>query len=162
MSAMNATRPPRPLSLLLGGLLTTALVLAAALSWLWTPHAFEAMNLAQRFAPPSAQHWLGTDAYGRDIASQLLVGARSTLAVGLVAVGLGLLLGTGLGLLAAARRGWVEQLTLRLADFSLAFPALLTAILLSAVRGPGLGNAVLAIALLNIPIFARLARAAST
>ena len=108
MSAMNATRPPRPLSLLLGGLLTTALVLAAAVSWLWTPHAFEAMNLAQRFAPPSAQHWLGTDAYGRDIASQLLVGARSTLAVGLVAVGLGLLLGTGLGLLAAARRGWVE------------------------------------------------------
>ena len=59
--------------------------IAAALSWLWTPHAFEAMNLAQRFAPPSAQHWLGTDAYGRDIASQLLVGARSTLAVGLVA-----------------------------------------------------------------------------
>ena len=161
MSAMNATRPPRPLSLLLGGLLTPALVLAAALSWLWAPHAFEAMNLAQRFAPPSAQHWLGTDAYGRDIASQLLVGARSTLAVGLVAVGLGLLLGTGLGLLAAARRGWVEQLTLRLADFSLAFPALLTAILLSAVRGPGLGNAVLAIALLNIPIFARLARASA-
>ena len=161
MSAMNATRPPRPLALLLGGLLTTALVLAAALSWLWTPHAFAAMNLAQRFAPPSAQHWLGTDAYGRDIASQLLVGARSTLAVGLVAVGLGLLLGTGLGLLAAARRGWVEQLTLRLADFSLAFPALLTAILLSAVRGPGLGNAVLAIALLNIPIFARLARASA-
>ena len=161
MSAMSATRPPRPLALLLGGLLTTALVLAAALSWLWTPHAFEAMNLAQRFAPPSAQHWLGTDAYGRDIASQLLVGARSTLAVGLVAVGLGLLLGTGLGLLAAARRGWVEQLTLRLADFSLAFPALLTAILLSAVRGPGLGNAVLAIALLNIPIFARLARASA-
>ena len=136
-------------------------MLAAALSWLWTPHAFEAMNLAQRFAPPSAQHWLGTDAYGRDIASQLLVGARSTLAVGLVAVGLGLLLGTALGLLAAARRGWVEQLTLRLADFSLAFPALLTAILLSAVRGPGLGNAVLAIALLNIPIFARLARASA-
>ena len=66
-----------------------------------------------------------------------------------------------LGLLAAARRGWVEQLTLRLADFSLAFPALLTAILLSAVRGPGLGNAVLAIALLNIPIFARLARASA-
>ena len=63
--------------------------------------------------------------------------------------------------LAAARRGWVEQLTLRLADFSLAFPALLTAILLSAVRGPGLGNAVLAIALLNIPIFARLARASA-
>ena len=161
MSAMSATKPPRPLALLLGGLLTTALVLAATLSWLWTPHAFEAMNLAQRFAPPSAQHWLGTDAYGRDIASQLLVGARSTLAVGLVAVGLGLLLGTGLGLLAAARRGWVEQLTLRLADFSLAFPALLTAILLSAVRGPGLGNAVLAIALLNIPIFARLARASA-
>ena len=161
MSAMSATKPPRPLSLLLGGLLTTALVLAAALSWLWTPHTFEAMNLAQRFAPPSAQHWLGTDAYGRDIASQLLVGARSTLAVGLVAVGLGLLLATALGLLAAARRGWVEQLTLRLADFSLAFPALLTAILLSAVRGPGLGNAVLAIALLNIPIFARLARASA-
>ena len=148
-------------SFALGAVLVALLLACAALSLVWTPWSPYAMDLPAKLQAPSAQHWLGTDAYGRDIASQLLVGARSTLAVGLVAVGLGLLLGTALGLLAAARRGWVEQLTLRLADFSLAFPALLTAILLSAVRGPGLGNAVLAIALLNIPIFARLARASA-
>ena len=160
---MNATasRALRHRSLVLGSCLTLALIAAALLSFVWTPWPPYDMDMAATLQPPSRQHWLGTDAYGRDIASQLLVGARSTLAVGLVAVGLGLLLGTGLGLLAAARRGWVEQLTLRLADFSLAFPALLTAILLSAVRGPGLGNAVLAIALLNIPIFTRLARASA-
>lgn len=141
--------------------LTGTLLLAALLSWVWTPHAFDAMAMDSRLQAPGARHWLGTDAYGRDVASQLLVGARSSLAVGAAAVGLGLLLGSGLGLLAAARRGWLDQLTMRLADFTLAFPALLTAILLTAVRGPGMGNAVLAIAVLNIPVFARLARASA-
>ncbi|MBV2163700.1 MAG: ABC transporter permease [Comamonas sp.] len=147
--------------LLLGLVLTGTLVLAALLSWVWTPYAFDAMAIDSRLQAPNVRHWLGTDAYGRDVASQLLVGARSSLAVGVAAVGLGLLLGGSLGLLAAARRGWVDQLTMRLADFTLAFPALLTAILLTAVRGPGMGNAVLAIAVLNVPVFAWLARASA-
>ena len=148
-----------PLSLRVGAGLCSALVLMALLSWVWTPYPATAIDMAARLQGPSASHWLGTDAYGRDIASQLLVGARSSLAVGLAAVGLGLLVGASLGLLAAARPGWVDALVQRVADVSLAFPALLTAIVLAAVWGPGMGNAVVAIALFNIPIFARLARA---
>lgn len=148
-----------PLSLRVGAGLCSALVLVALLSWVWTPYPAMAIDMAARLQGPSASHWLGTDAYGRDVASQLLVGARSSLAVGLAAVGLGLLVGASLGLLAAARPGWVDVLVQRVADVSLAFPALLTAIVLAAVWGPGMGNAVVAIALFNIPIFARLARA---
>ncbi|MDD3018538.1 MAG: ABC transporter permease [Comamonas sp.] len=148
-----------PLSLRVGAGLCSALVLVALLSWVWTPYPATAIDMAARLQGPSASHWLGTDAYGRDVASQLLVGARSSLAVGLAAVGLGLLVGASLGLLAAARPGWVDVLVQRVADVSLAFPALLTAIVLAAVWGPGMGNAVVAIALFNIPIFARLARA---
>ena len=148
-----------PLSLRVGAGLCSALVLMALLSWVWTPYPATAIDMAARLQGPSASHWLGTDAYGRDVASQLLVGARSSLAVGLAAVGLGLLVGASLGLLAAARSGWVDALVQRVADVSLAFPALLTAIVLAAVWGPGMGNAVVAIALFNIPIFARLARA---
>lgn len=148
-----------PLSLRVGAGLCSALVLVALLSWVWTPYPATAIDMAARLQGPSASHWLGTDAYGRDVASQLLVGARSSLAVGLAAVGLGLLVGASLGLLAAARPGWVDALVQRVADVSLAFPALLTAIVLAAVWGPGMGNAVVAIALFNIPIFARLARA---
>lgn len=148
-----------PLSLRVGAGLCSALVLMALLSWVWTPYPATAIDMAARLQGPSASHWLGTDAYGRDVASQLLVGARSSLAVGLAAVGLGLLVGASLGLLAAARPGWVDVLVQRVADVSLAFPALLTAIVLAAVWGPGMGNAVVAIAVFNIPIFARLARA---
>lgn len=148
-----------PLSLRVGAGLCSALVLMALLSWVWTPYPATAIDMAARLQGPSASHWLGTDAYGRDVASQLLVGARSSLAVGLAAVGLGLLVGASLGLLAAARSGWVDVLVQRVADVSLAFPALLTAIVLAAVWGPGMGNAVVAIAVFNIPIFARLARA---
>ena len=148
-----------PLSLRVGAGLCSALVLVALLSWVWTPYPATAIDMAARLQGPSASHWLGTDAYGRDVASQLLVGARSSLAVGLAAVGLGLLVGASLGLLAAARSGWVDVLVQRVADVSLAFPALLTAIVLAAVWGPGMGNAVVAIAVFNIPIFARLARA---
>ena len=148
-----------PLSLRVGAGLCSALVLVALLSWVWTPYPATAIDMAARLQGPSASHWLGTDAYGRDVASQLLVGARSSLAVGLAAVGLGLLVGASLGLLAAARPGLVDVLVQRVADVSLAFPALLTAIVLAAVWGPGMGNAVVAIALFNIPIFARLARA---
>ena len=148
-----------PLSLRVGAGLCSALVLMALLSWVWTPYPATAIDMAARLQGPSASHWLGTDAYGRDVASQLLVGARSSLAVGLAAVGLGLLVGASLGLLAAARPGWVDALVQRVADVSLAFPALLTAIVLAAVWGPGMGNAVVAIAVFNIPIFARLARA---
>ena len=144
---------------MLGGALTLLVLAAALLSLWWTPWSPFAMDMGQRLAPPGTAHWLGTDAFGRDVASLLLVGARSSLLAGVVAVGIGLAIGTALGLLAAARRGWVEELVMRLADFSFAFPAVLSAILFTAAWGPGLVNAIVAIGIFNIPVFARVARA---
>ena len=148
-------------SLLLGALLCLLLLAAALLSLVWTPWPATEMELARKLAPPSAQHWLGTDIYGRDIASQLLVGARSTIAVGVVAVGIGAGFGILLGLLAAARGGWLEETIMRLSDFTLAFPAILSAIMLTAVYGAGMFNAMLAIGIYNIPSFTRLTRGAA-
>lgn len=145
----------------LGALLTLALLGAAALSYLWTPGSPYEMDLEAKLLPPGTRHWLGTDAYGRDVASLLLVGARSSILVGVIAVGIGLTIGTALGLLAAARRGWVEELVMRLADFTFAFPAILSAIMLTAVFGAGIGNAIIAIGIFNIPTFARVTRASS-
>lgn len=146
-------------SLVLGGLLTLLVLGAALLSLWWTPWSPFAMDMEQRLAPPGGAHWLGTDAFGRDVASLLLLGARASLLAGVVAVGIGLFIGTALGLLAAARRGWVEELVMRLADFSFAFPAVLSAILFTAAWGAGLVNAIVAIGIFNIPVFARVARA---
>jgi len=117
--------------------------------------------VAAKLQAPGATHWLGTDSLGRDIVSLLLVGARASIAVGLIAVGIGLSAGVALGLLAAARRGWVDTLVMRAADVSFAFPALLTAIMLGAVAGPGLVTSTVAIGLFNVPVFARITRAAA-
>ncbi|MEE3098400.1 MAG: ABC transporter permease, partial [Pseudomonadota bacterium] len=124
----------------------------------WTPHDPTLISVTARFQPPSAEHWLGTDQLGRDVASMLMVGARHSVAVALLAVGIGGTIGTALGLAASAVGGWVEEAVMRLADIGFAFPALLFAIMLSAVFGPSLTNAVAAIAFINAPIFARVAR----
>ena len=148
-------------SFVLGALLSSLLLGAALLSWAWTPASAYEMDLAAKLQAPSWAHWLGTDAFGRDVAAQLLVGARSSIWVGVIAVGIGLGLGSALGLLAAARRGWVEEVTMRLADFTFAFPAILLAIMITAVFGPGIVNAIIAIGIFNIPTFARVARASA-
>ena len=148
-------------SLLAGGVLLALLLAAAAVSFVWTPWPPFEMAMAARLQPPSWSHWAGTDAYGRDVASQLLLGARTSIAVGVVAVAIGMLAGSAIGLAAAARKGWVEDLLMRLTDIGLAFPAILTAIVLAAVYGPGIGNAMLAIGLYNVPTFARIARGAA-
>ncbi|MFN4166077.1 MAG: ABC transporter permease [Ferrovibrio sp.] len=141
------------------GTLLSGLVLGMALlSMVWTPYAPTAMNIRKRMALPSAEHWLGTDSFGRDVLSLVLTGAQNSLLVGLVAVGIGLLAGSALGLLAAARRGWIEELVMRFADFTFAFPAILSAILLAAVFGPSTMNSIVAIAIFNIPVFARVVR----
>jgi peptide/nickel transport system permease protein len=87
------------------------------------------------------------------------VGARASIAVGVIAVGIGLIIGVSLGLLAAAHGGWVDEAVMRLSDFTFAFPAILLAIMMTAVFGPGMVNAIIAIGIFNIPGFARLARA---
>jgi peptide/nickel transport system permease protein len=148
-------------SFAIGGVLTLLLVLAAAVSLVWTPWSPYEMDIANKLKPPTAAHWLGTDTFGRDVASLLLVGARASILVGLIAVGIGLVVGTALGLLAAARRGWVEEAIMRFADFSMAFPAILSAIMMTAVFGAGIVNAIIAIGIYNIPTFARITRASA-
>jgi peptide/nickel transport system permease protein len=148
-------------SFAIGAVLSALLVLAALLSLVWTPQSPYEIDMAFRLQPPDASHWLGTDPYGRDIASLLLVGARASIAVGVIAVGIGLVIGTALGLLASACRGWIEEIIMRLADFGFAFPAILSAIMLTAVFGPGMVIAIVAIGIYNIPTFARITRASA-
>jgi peptide/nickel transport system permease protein len=145
----------------IGGALTALLLLAAALSYLWTPHSVYEVDMDAKLLAPDAHHWLGTDAFGRDVVSLLLVGARASILVGVIAVGIGLAVGAALGLLASARRGWVEEAIMRVSDFGFAFPAILSAIMLTAVYGPGIVNAIVAIGIYNIPTFARITRAAA-
>ncbi|RZJ51129.1 MAG: ABC transporter permease [Acidovorax sp.] len=154
-------RALRHRSFVIGAVLSLLLLLAAALSLVWTPWSPYEMDLASKLQAPSPKHWLGTDAFGRDVASLLLVGARNSILVGVIAVGIGLTIGTALGLLAAAKRGWVEELIMRLADFTFAFPAILSAIMMTAVFGAGIVNSIIAIGIFNIPTFARVTRASA-
>lgn len=159
--ATLAQRAARHPSFVIGAVLTLLLAGAALLSLVWTPWSPYEMNLAAKLQGPSAAHWLGTDPFGRDVASLLLVGARNSILVGVIAVGIGLGLGTALGLLASARRGWVEEFIMRMADFTFAFPAILSAIMLTAVFGAGIVNSIIAIGIFNIPTFARVTRASA-
>jgi peptide/nickel transport system permease protein len=144
-----------------GTTLVLLLIAAALTSYAWTPYPYTELDIPHKLAAASPAHWLGTDSLGRDIATLLLVGARNSIAVGVIAVGIGLTLGVALGLTAAACRGWVEELILRAADFTFAFPALLTAIMLTAVYGPGLSISITAIGIFNVPVFARISRSAA-
>ncbi len=148
-------------SFVIGAVLSALLALAALLSLAWTPHSPYDIDMALKLQAPDGRFWLGTDPYGRDIASLLLVGARASIVVGVIAVGIGLIVGTALGLLASARRGWTEEIIMRVADFGFAFPAILSAIMLTAVFGPGMVNAIIAIGIYNIPTFARITRASA-
>lgn len=154
-------RALRHRSFVVGGLLTATVLGMAALSLVWTPYVPTALNMRKRLAPPDLGNWLGTDAFGRDVLSLILTGAQNSILVGVLAVGIGLIIGATLGLAAAARRGWLEELVMRFADFTYAFPAILSAIMLAAVFGPSTMNSVVAIAIFNIPIFARVVRAAA-
>lgn len=157
-------RLPRALrhpSFVVGSALTLLMVLAAALSLVWQPYPPAAIDIPNKLQAPSSAHWLGTDSLGRDIATQLLVGSQNSIVVGVIAVGIGLVVGVTLGCIASARRGWVEELIMRASDFTFAFPALLSAIMLTAIYGPGLVMSIVAIGIFNIPVFARITRGAA-
>ncbi len=147
------------LSLWLGGALVAALLLMAAVSYVWTPYPPAAIDIPHKLAPASLAHWFGTDHLGRDVASEIIAGARISILVGVVAVGIGLVFGVALGLLAAFRKGVVEDAIMKGCDFVFAFPALLSAIMLTATFGPGVVNAIVAIGIANVPIIAKLTRA---
>jgi peptide/nickel transport system permease protein len=144
-----------------GAVLLLIFLATALLSLAWTPYAVDALQMRAKLQPASPAHLLGTDHLGRDVLSRLMVGARTSLAVGLIAVGLGALAGVALGLWAAARGGWVDEALSRASDLVFAFPAVLTAILITSVMGASALNAILAIAVFNVPVFARVTRGAA-
>jgi len=162
---MNARRSLPPA--LVAGAAICALVTALALvSLVWTPYPAEAMGVASRLAAPSPAHPFGSDPYGRDVLSMVIAGARSALAVALAACAIGIGVGAPMGLLAAAPQsgrwgGLIGEAVMRTSDMIFAFPALLIAVLLSAVLGPGAINAVIAIGVFNAPVFAKVARGAA-
>ena len=156
---LAALRTP---SFMIGLALTLIFLAAALISFFWTPYDVTQLEIANKLKTPSTTHWFGTDAFGRDIFSMVMIGARISIAVALIAVGIGIVIGVPLGLLAAARHGaLLDEIVMRANDLVFAFPALLMAIMITAVFGPSAVNAIIAIGIFNIPVFARLSRGAA-
>jgi len=145
---------PFLIGLLLGGLV----LLMAAVSFFYTPYDPNKMEIPARLQGPGWTHWFGTDQYGRDIFSRVMRGAINSIAVGLIAVGIGLGLGVLLGVFAGYYGTWLDEAIMRLMDAIYGFPAVLLAILITSILGPGIRNSMIAIGLSYAPIFARLAR----
>lgn len=143
-----------------GAALAGVFALAAVISLFWVPVPVEQLAVSAKLKPIGTEGYLlGTDHFGRDILSMLMVGARTSIAVAVVAVGIGILFGVPLGLWAAATRGsLVDEMIMRGNDLVFAFPSLVIAILITAVFGPSATNAILAIGIFNIPVFARVTR----
>ena len=148
--------------LILGALLSAGFIAMALLSLLWTPYDHAALDIPNKLQPPGGAHLLGTDHLGRDILSMVMVGARTSVAVALVALAVGLAFGVPLGLAAAANKGgWLDEIIMRGNDIIFAFPLLVMAILITAVFGPSAINAIVAFGIFNIPVFARVTRGAA-
>lgn len=146
-------------NLIIGAVLIGTLVAAAVLSFFWLPHDPLSMNFAAQLTGPAPGYPLGTDHFGRDLLARVLVGARSTLYVGFIAVGLAFTVGSLLGAVAGYLGGFADEVVMRLVDVAYAFPAILMALLLAAVYKPGTLTAMIAIGIATVPIFARIARA---
>ena len=151
----------RSRSFVIGFILTAIIALMAGISFFWTPYDVTKLIVSDRMQPPSAAHWFGTDHFGRDNFSMIMVGARNSIAVALVAVGIGMAIGVPLGAWAAAKRGIADDILMRSNDLIFAFPSILSAVMITAIFGPGAVNAIIAIGIFNIPVFARLTRGAA-
>ncbi|MFD2648569.1 ABC transporter permease [Devosia albogilva] len=145
-------------SLAVGLAATLVFVLVGLTSLVWTPYPIEQIDIGRRFLPPSPDHWLGTDHLGRDMLALVMSGTFTSFQVAALSVVIGAGVGVPLGLAAAAWGGAVEWMVLRLSDFMFAFPAVVVAILITTLLGPGATNAIIAIGIFNIPVFARVAR----
>ncbi|HDN78838.1 MAG TPA: ABC transporter permease [Chloroflexi bacterium] len=145
-------------SMLVGGILLSLIILAATVGLAFPPYDPLAMDVSHRLLPPSFAHPFGTDQYGRDIFSRVLRASEIALGVSVVSVGIALLAGVPLGFMAGFYGGVLDEVVMRFMDGLYAFPAILLAIAIVAVLGPGPINAMIAIGVVNIPIFARLAR----
>jgi peptide/nickel transport system permease protein len=140
------------------GLLLLIALVALLAPWI-APHDPLQQNIAYRLDPPSADFWLGTDSYGRDVLSRLIYGARVSLMVGFVAILIAMSIGASLGILAGYIGGLVDQLIMGLVDVLLSFPTLLLGLMVAAMLGASLENLIIAIAITEIAPFVRVARA---
>ena len=151
-------RPLRHATFTIGLAVTLLLLCTAALSLAWTPKDPLAMSISGRLALPSAEHPFGTDQFGRDLLSRVMAGAVTSIMVGVIAVGIGSAAGIALGMLSGYVGGWVDETLMRLVDAVQGFPAILSALLFTAVFGPGMVISMVAIGLAFVPAFARLTR----
>ena len=147
--------------LLAGGLLTAIVVFAALFAEVVAPFSPYDLDVDTMLQGPNAVHWLGTDEVGRDVLSRAIFAARISIVVALVAVGVGLIGGTVIGIVAAYFGGWIDLALMRLMELLFSFPAILLAVILLASLGTNILNAMLAIGIIFIPGFSRLARAAT-
>jgi len=165
-------QPPQPLAvpvgqrgsrlnvqLIAGGILVGIVVMMAVISFVWTPFDPEHSVPADRLLSPNSAHWMGTDRYGRDVFSAVMVGSQITLLVGLITIGIAIVFGVPLGVIAGMAGGRLETFLLRVTDIMMAFPGLLLAIIFGAVFGGSTLTAMTAIGIAAIPAFARVARA---
>ncbi len=159
-SAVKRHEWARP-NLILGAVLTGLILLTGLAALFGTPYPTDTVAIAERLQSPSAAHWLGTDSFGRDVLSMVMKGARNALLMGFVAVGIGLIAGVPIGLFTAMRGDFSSDALLRVSDLIFAFPAILTAVLIAALYGPGVTNAILAVGIFNIAVFVRVTRGAA-
>ncbi|HEU5197086.1 MAG TPA: ABC transporter permease [Methylomirabilota bacterium] len=155
---MARQRPLRHVTFTLGLLISTLLVVVAALSLVYTPRDPLAMSVSDRLQHPTGEHPFGTDQFGRDILSRVMTGAVTSIAVGVIAVSLGAGLGVLLGLVSGYAGGWLDETLMRLVDAVQGFPAILSALLFTAVFSPGMVVSMVAIGIAFVPSFARLTR----
>lgn len=141
-----------------GLIILAVLVLAALVGPLIAPYGINEISVSDRLLGPSTTHWFGTDELGRDVFSRVLVGARVSLMVGFIAVGIALVVGVPIGLISGFYGGATDSWLMRMMDILFALPAILLAIAILAVLGPGIVNAMIAIGIVYTPIFARITR----
>ena len=141
-----------------GAGIVAVLLLTALTAGVLAPHNPLAGNIVNRLQPPSHAYWLGTDSQGRDILSRIIFGTRISLEIGVISVGLALVIGTLLGTASGFYGGWLDLVLMRVMDIMLAFPSVLLAIAITAMLGPSLKNAMIAVGIVYIPSYARIVR----
>jgi peptide/nickel transport system permease protein len=153
-----ARRPRLPLPLMVGAAIVLVLLVAAALAQVLAPYPFDQMHIRDRFSPPSLHYLAGTDEYGRDVFSRLLIGSQLSLLMGVSATLISMGLGVPLGLLAGYRRGLTDEVIMRVLDVLLAFPPIMLVLLIIAVTPPSLLKTAFAIGVLSAPPIGRVTR----
>ncbi len=143
---------------LIGLVLLLLIVVCAVLANVLAPYDIRVQNLTERHQPPSLKYWMGTDDFGRDVFSRILVGSRVSLMVGISSITAAMILGVMLGVYSGLKGGWIDQALTKVIDALMTFPSLILGILVVSAMGPGVENATLAIAVAFVPRFARVAR----